>query len=130
MREDEDVILKDEGHKNRYAIGYGKEGVKTVGGGQFIRPYLQIGPSTQHPDPLKGHYLIEEWHSQGGGDGGWGSYEELVDVAHSKTELAKMCYEIALKTAKKVAKKEKKDLVDLTRRGKRSNLEKAASSSS
>ena len=54
--------------------------------------------------PIQSHYLIEAYHSLGGGMGGWNSYTEDVGVAHGKKDIPKQLRLTAVAYARKLAK--------------------------
>jgi hypothetical protein len=64
--------------------------------------------------PVQGHYLIEQYHYLGGGDGGWDSYSEKVGVAHGRKELSSKIYHCAVEQGKKLARRKHAEFIDKT----------------
>ena len=65
-------------------------------------------------NPIQGHYLIEQYHYLGGGEGGWDSYSEKVGVAHSRKELSSAVYQCAIEQGKKLARMRSAEFIDKT----------------
>lgn len=61
---------------------------------------------------IEGHYLVEECHSLGGGQGGWSSYSRYIGIAHSANELPEKISQCAQRYARGLAKKLKVKFID------------------
>jgi hypothetical protein len=102
------VLKKDKDFRKNHAFAlihvYKDDGVK-------VSPECEVKPSDEKP--IQGHYKIIVHHLQGGGNGGWDSYDEPLALTNRKNLYNKV-HECALKYAKKYAKDIKANFVDFT----------------
>ncbi len=73
--------------------------------------------------PIDRYYLIEEHHPLGGGFSGGEEYSRLVGIAYGQRELPEKMYSLAVREARKLARKLKYKFVDKTPHKKRFGLE-------